>query len=220
MTISKTAAATAIALGLGAFSANAATITTLTNNTGSDPIEVDVTIEDFGTDQVQFTLAVNSSNTGNIADLRGFFFDYAGFDETAPFFSLGGTNGSDIGAIDIGDALNLGGGVNLNGGGVTSFDIGLEIGTAGIGSDDFQTFSFTFGQAGLVLREANFFDQRMGVRATSTGAPGSGRGGSSKVIGTVPEPSPIPLPAAGWMLLAGLGGIGAVSRLKKGKKAA
>lgn len=212
---SKAAAGAILALGMSSVAATAATMTTLNTNTGSDPIEVDVTIENFGADLVELTFAINSTNTGNIADIRGIFFDYVGFDETAGF-SFGGTNGGDIGTIDIGDALNLGGGVNLNGGGTTAFDIGAEAGTAGIGSDDFQTFSFTFGQSGLVLREANFLGQRMGVRATSTGPVSSSRDGSSKVIGTVPDSAPpvVPLPAAGFLLLAGFGAFGAV-RMKQ-----
>lgn len=30
------------------------------------------------------------------------------------------------------------------------------------------------------------------------------------------DPSPVPLPAAGWMLVAGIGGLGALSRRMRG----
>uniref|UniRef100_UPI00106864AE hypothetical protein n=1 Tax=Okeania hirsuta TaxID=1458930 RepID=UPI00106864AE len=47
------------------------------NNFGSDPVKLKVTLEDIGND-IKFTVDVlqeMANGTGNIADLRGLFFD-------------------------------------------------------------------------------------------------------------------------------------------------
>lgn len=193
--------------------ASAASISFLANTQqGSDALAVDVTLTDVGS-TVRFDLAVNAAaGGGNIADLQGFFFDIGGT------FGSGYTAvGADVTAFDADEnsVNNLGGGVNINGGGQNAFDFGVRFGTSGIGKDDIQTTSFVFGLTGGTVSIADFFGQNVAIRGTSTGLPGSNRGGSSKTEGTVPTPSPVPLPAAGWMLIAGLGGLGAMRRLRK-----
>jgi len=193
--------------------ASAATISFLPNDQqGSDALDVDLTITDIGT-VVQFDLTVNTvAGGGNIADLRGFFFDIGGT------FGSGYTAlGADITAFeaDKGNVNNLGGGVNINGSGQDRFDFGVAFGSPGIGSNDIQSTSFLFGLTGGTVTSADFFGQKVAIRGTSTGLLGSSRDGSSKTGGTVSQLSVIPLPGTGWLLIAGLGGLGAMRRFRK-----
>jgi hypothetical protein len=101
--------------------------------------------------------------------------------------------------------INLGGGSNLNGGGSPCFcDIGIEIGSPGIGKDDIQSVTFTLSHDSESLDISLFEDQDFGVRATSVGDAGGSRNRSSKLIGVVPEPSTAILMLLG---LAGLAGV-------------
>jgi hypothetical protein len=57
---------------------------------------------------------------------------------------------------------------------------------------------------------------RLGVRAQRQGSINDDdRPGSDKLIGFATPPSVVPLPAAGWMLIAGVAGLGAMRRRKK-----
>ena len=58
------------------------------------------------------------------------------------------------------------------------FDIGLEIGSSGIGSDDIQMTMFTINNGALGLNLADI--TAVGVRVTSIGLPGGARAGSGK----------------------------------------
>ena len=58
---------------------------------------------------------------------------------------------------------------------------------------------------------------RLGVRAQRQGSindEAGNRAGSDKLIGFATPPSVVPLPAAGWMLIAGVAGLGAMRRRK------
>ena len=208
----RTVAAFAGAFALCAGVAHAAVVSTFTPFTG-DPAEVQVTIEDSG-DGVQISLAVDSTNTGNVADIRGFFFDLAGFDAGLDYYFTG----SDISgyAYSAGGISNLGGGNNINGGGSPGpLDFGVDIGSPGIGSDDVQSTSFFFGVVGGTVSETAFIGQSGAVRVTSVGPDGGSRSGSSKTTGTFEEMTPVPLPASGLLLLGGFGAIAALRRKEK-----
>ncbi|WP_375691275.1 VPLPA-CTERM sorting domain-containing protein [Pseudooceanicola sp. LIPI14-2-Ac024] len=207
-----TFSAAALVAGLmGATPASALTTFTASDNFGTDPVEVVIAIDQMG-DEVQFTLTIDSSSTGNIGDLRAFYFDFSSFSAAESYYATGAA------ITDTGTTTsNVGGGGNVNPRG--PFDFAVEIGTSGIGSDDYQMVSFLFGVTGGTILESDFFAESVAVRTTSVGAPGSARGGSSKTGGTVPtppnEPPMVPLPAGGLLLLSALGGAMVMKRRKK-----
>jgi len=122
------------------------------------------------------------------ADLRGFFMDVG--DSTA------GVSAEDVAKQDlkIGDESVTSVGArdnNMNGTG-EKFDVGVEIGTAGIGKDDISQASFTLD--GVTLEQLDGLT--FGVRATSVG---EDRSDAVKLVGMfdVPEPPPVePTPSA------------------------
>ena len=101
---------------------------------------------------------------------------------------------------------------NLRGGGSPCpCDVGVQIGTSGMGRDDVQSTSFVLSHPDAALGLSLFYEQDIGVRLTSVGEEDFGREGSSKLGGIVPVPEPSTL------LLVGLGvvGLGARSRSRR-----
>ncbi|NET78520.1 PEP-CTERM sorting domain-containing protein [Okeania sp. SIO1F9] len=157
------------------------------NNFGSDPVKLKVTLEDIGND-IKFTVDVlqeMANGTGNIADLRGLFFDIAD-DTLLPGFSVTGADVTNQ-IFDANNVIDLGQGVNLNGAGNQNFDAGVRFGTPGIGSDDIRSTMFTLSHTSEDLSLELFEEEFFGARLTSTGPEGSGRNGSSKIKGESPE---------------------------------
>jgi hypothetical protein len=132
---------------------------------------IDVYAEQIG-GSVKFTISV----VEGFADLRGFFLDVAG----------SGTghavSGGDVAKVKAGNdsVTDLGNGVNMNGT-KEKFDIGMSLGTAGIGKDDIQSTTVTI--AGISLDDLDGLS--FGVRATSVGA---ARQDSVKLVGTFDVP--------------------------------
>jgi hypothetical protein len=158
------------------------------------PAEANLEIIGAGTNQITFELSL----VDTIADFRGFFFNLSG--ELSNFH----IEGNDITKWDAsGNVTSLGHGVNMTGTG-KSFDVGIEIGTQGIGKDDIQSTTFTvYNDSELELKDL------FGVRLTSVGAD---REGSRKLLSTseppdggaaVPEPGTIALMGIGLLSLAG-----------------
>ncbi|MBE9180580.1 hypothetical protein IQ268_18625, partial [Oculatella sp. LEGE 06141] len=158
---------------------------------------LDDIMADSGLSKVQVRVDVDKSV--NLADIRGIFF---GMGDESLLKGLEIT-GSDITktVIKANGVTSTGGDNNLNGGGgINPFDIGLEIGTSGIGKDDIQSTMFTVSHKTANITLAQFLSQSFGVRATSVGTAGN-REGSSKLTGTAPSvvvqpppPSPTPTP--------------------------
>lgn len=67
------------------------------------------------------------------------------------------------------------------------YDVGVEIGTQGIGKDDIQSTVFIVSNPKYELNVDNFADVEFGVRLTSVGQRGSNRNESSKIFGFSPE---------------------------------
>lgn len=146
---------------------------------------------------IRFTVNVDEG----LGDLQAVFFDIA---DDALLSALS-VSGEDVTGFEIGEVVDLGQGANLLGGGSPCpCDVGVRLGSSGIGSDDLQSSSFVLSHASQDLVLSLFFEQAIGVRVTSVGAFGD-RSGSSKLGGSlpVPEPSTALLLAGGLALLAG-----------------
>lgn len=155
------------------------------NDAGGKAPAVWVTISENADGTLRFDLKVDGSYTG---DLRGLFFDLA--DEslinslqvapvTAGFTEL------QVGNDTVKD---LGGGATMNGmlgsTDTAGFDVGIEIGTSGIGKDDYQTFSFVLDSTARDLTLADMANVDFGVRLTSVGEIDGSRTDSSKILET------------------------------------
>jgi len=124
--------------------------------TDGNGLTINVYAEQVGND-VKFTVSVVSG----VADLRGFFLDVAGSGAGH------GASGSQVTKVKTGDncITDLGYGVNMNGTG-EAFDVGVALGTSGIGKDDIRSSTITV--TGISLNELQ--DLSFGIRATSVGA--------------------------------------------------
>jgi VCBS repeat-containing protein len=150
-------------------------------STGSAIPAVLVTITENDDGTVSFTLTVVGSYTG---DLRGFFFDIA--DEnlidtlavTSASAGLTEFRQANDTVGDLGDGSNMDGLRGSDGG----YDAGIEIGTAGIGSDDYRSFSFTLASSAGALTLEDFANVDFGVRLTSVGLVDGSRNGSAKLL--------------------------------------
>jgi len=150
-------------------------------STGSAIPAVVVTISESADGSLSFTINVVGSYTG---DLRGFFFDLAnesrigtlsvtntsaGFTE----FRQGNDN-----VTDLGNGANMQGLVGSDGG----YDAGIEVGTAGIGKDDYQSFSFRLASSAGALTLDDFANVDFGVRLTSVGEADGSRDGAARLL--------------------------------------
>lgn len=139
------------------------------------------------TENADGTLAFNISQQGGIVgDLRGLFFDIA--DESLLKSIVVRADSSDI---RIGDdsIKDLGDGANMNGllGSDKGYDVGIEIGTSGIGKDDVRSYSFTLDSTLRDLTLQDFTNVDFGARLTSVGVINGSRTDSSKIMETTSE---------------------------------
>lgn len=159
--------------------------------TGS-PAGATVTFDDTQeTGKVQITVAVNTGF--GLADINGFFFNI-GNESLLPGLSV---SGQDVTLLvkNANQVTSAGSGNNVNGGGIGPFDIGLRIGTPGIGADDIGTTTVVLSAAGVDLTTDMFTTAEnaqghiFAVRLTSVGPEGN-RAGSSKLVDCDPVPPP------------------------------
>lgn len=166
---------------VGTLSANAISFR-IDQNFGSDPIEVDAVLTNV-TGGVKFVLTVDSTNTGNIADLIAFYAELKTGSLASTITSVVGTEVTSYVASD--DGANGTGPYKINGGSWEKpNDLFVQIGVNGIGGgDDFQTTAFTVFSSSITASDFSLF----GIRAQSVGPVGGPRGGSSKVLGPADE---------------------------------
>lgn len=160
-------------------------------STGGNNPTVQVTITENANGTLTFTVTQLVSAGAYLGDLRGLFFDVADEDLIG---TLSGTSLSDpLTEFQQGDdtVKDLGQGANMQGllGDSGGYDVGIEIGTQGIGTDDVRTFSFTLESTARALTLADFANVDFGVRITSVGQDIGGdgiidtsRSGSSKIL--------------------------------------
>jgi hypothetical protein len=183
-----------------ATTANATSIETVTTPfTGTDTA-VRVVLSEEGGD-----IRVTATVTLGLADLRGVYLDI-GNDALLDGMSASGEFVTSY-QFDANGVINLGHGSNLRGGGTPCpCDIGVELGTPGIGKDDILSTSFLL-HSSSPLSLADFAEQLVGVRVTSVGPDSDSRGGSAKLAGTLPDGVPVPEPTPGLLTAAGLGAL-------------
>lgn len=169
-----------------------------------DPLTVSILIDDER-DPGNLVIELAVDGGGNTADLRGLFAHVADESLLTGLSVLGDDVSPLIASAD--GVINPGRGNNLNGGGSPCpCDLGIEIGSAGIGRDDIQSVTFTLTHATESLDVSLFDGQLFGVRATSVGASDGPRNGSSKLFGVVPEPT------TAVLMMLGLAGLSARRR--------
>lgn len=147
-------------------------------STGSTNPAVWVTI----TENANGTLSFNVWQEGGIiGDLRGLFFDVADESVLKSLVITAASTDIRIGDDSIKD---LGDGSNMNGllGTDKGYDIGIEIGTSGIGKDDVRSYSFTLDSTARDLTLQDFANVDFAARLTSVGTIGGQRADSSKIL--------------------------------------
>lgn len=150
-------------------------------------VNVEITITELADDSLNLDIHV-LDDTGSIGDLRGLFFDLADDSLTAGM-SVSGDDVTDE-RYKIDGVSSTGGSNNIKGEVLNEygkFDVGVEFGTQGIGTDDIRSTSFVLSHDSADLSLADLELQDMAVRLMSVGAEDGSRNGSLKLGGEVPE---------------------------------
>jgi hypothetical protein len=133
------------------------------------------------TENLDGTLTFDVSVLGGvIGDLRGLFFDVAAPNKLAGV----SIEGDDVTKHLAGDnqVHTLGKDANVNGevaSASENFDVGIEFGTSGMGTDDIQSTSFVV--SGLTIDDLS--GQDFALRYTSVGIEGGARSDGAKILG-------------------------------------
>ena len=197
-----TAAAAVIAAASWAGAASASTVEYVGTGQGTT---YTIAFDDDTSGQIGVTVTA----TGSSADMLGLGFDWAGTAldpnlATGDFVFVSSNTNEGITRVCVG-AITCGGGLNFNGTGVGSFDYIVRMGAQGSANGlitDFSFYILTDESLDAVLTDS------FGIRAQSTEA------GSIKLIDFT-RVAEVPLPAAGLLLLGGLGVLGAAKRRRK-----
>jgi len=198
--------ATMALLAFAALSPAAILLYSPVESTGGTPADVRVTLDDSG-DVITGTVTVLSSATDPVADIRAVYFNLVNLGGLTPASIAAAISGAEVTdtAVDT-QGFEFGGGANINP--LGPFTIGIEIGTAGIGTDDVLTTTFVINNADLAL--TNFAEA--GVRLQSIGLADSNREGSGKFLDDggliIPDDSTdIPEPSTYALISSALAGL-------------
>lgn len=201
----------AFVVGLPSLAGAASISATGTQFFGPD-LSVTLTIDD-GIDPGNLVITLSVDPGVNIADLRAFYAHVA--DESLiPGLSVSGVDVmSSLFDVNNVAEVGIGTGVSIVGSPCLC-DFGVEIGSASVGGDDFQSVTFVLSHITEDLTIDLFADQGFAVRTNGTAPPSDGRrqGGPAKLSGLVviPEPSTAVLMVLG---MAGLSAVGTRRRL-------
>lgn len=213
-------AALAMVLSAGAASATTVSFGNFVSSNGADKLSPIVTVDDSPVGS--FLISVSLTPGTFEGSMTALFFDLGGQSvartDVTNVMSGGTTYTEEPDANNVnndmyqfGTDFGVGGNANnLNGvpgNGAFSVSFGLGFNQQDGVARQPDTLTFNLDDTGLTLDDF----ARVGMRFRDT----TNNAGSDKLIGSVVStPSPIPLPAAGWLLIAGLGGLGA-ARLRK-----
>jgi len=143
-------------------------------------VEVTILLQTLG-DGSGVAITVDVTDSTLIGDIQGVFFHVNDENKLLPAVTI---TGDDVTSFQVGPAnqvQNLGNGATMSGDrNRHKYDIGVRIGTAGIGVDDIQTTTFIV--TGFTTADFTS-EEEFGVRLTSVGPEGGNRGQSSKVYG-------------------------------------
>jgi hypothetical protein len=219
-TLARPAASTfaLLALLVGGSPARAGIITFDATPYTGDPARAIVTFDDVSTPgSVWVGITVDTSLT--LADINGFFFNVA--DESLlPGLSITG----DVTMVvkQANSVMSAGPGNNIRGEGVGPFDVGVRIGTPGIGEDDICSTALLISHSSASLTNDMFVGATteggdiFAVRLTSVGPEGS-RNGSSKLCNDGEPPTSVSIPHVPEpSTLAGFGTLCGLSLLARG----
>ncbi len=157
----------------------------LDTQTGTDGMApITITIVEQGDGTLLFTLSNDQDTDGQIADIRGLFFDVAD-DSLLGSLVFSGAEITQI--VQDGSVSNLGGGVTTNGVPDSPYEVGVEFGTPGMSTDDYQAVSFVLS-ADRPLTIDDIALEHMAVRQTSVSSADGGREDSDKLYGDAPYP--------------------------------
>jgi hypothetical protein len=148
------------------------------SSTGTSNPLVQISIAENGDGTVTFTVTQLVYAGAYLGDLRGLFFDLARENLIGTLSVVGAPahftelqQGNDT-VKDLGQGANMQGLLGSDGG----YDVGIEIGTSGIGKDDVRSFGFTLSSSAGALTLADFAEVDFGVRITSVGQDIDGNG--------------------------------------------
>ena len=146
---------------------------------GSQSIGVSILVQPVGGGGAGVSFTVEVTDVALIGDIRGVFF-HVNPDVDLTTVSIAGATSSQVGPAN--EVIKIPGArdVTMDGdGGIHTYDIGVEIGSQGIGNDDIQ--KTIFNVFGITFADVDF-SQEFGVRLTSVGK-GDDRELSSKIFG-------------------------------------
>lgn len=159
-------------------------------------VNVEVTITEVidpvtGLTNLEFQVNV-LDDTGSIGDLNALYFDLAN-DGVTDSLSV---EGDDVtgSAFKVDGVSKIDSYTNMNGEVIKDlgrFDGGVQFGTAGIGTDDIRSTTFTLSSDDTSLSLSDFSLQDFGVRLTSVGEEDGSRDGSLKLGDTAPDLTPV-----------------------------
>jgi Ca2+-binding RTX toxin-like protein len=176
-------------------------------------------IEQLTDGTLRLTASVVDNDTDqntDTADLRGIFFHLTGIDnnptdeswlKNLSVIGVGSSASVIEGRIFDADGVETvpgsGNSDNMNGRPLTPYDVGVGIGTSGIGRDDIKTVSIILDHATDNLTLEHLAQQGFGARLTSVGTDGAKREDSLKLWGLAPAAPIVAPPAASTGSLSG-----------------